>query len=148
MKNNKIELILSLKTNNILLDESKDEQICKQMENKVNVKNAIVLYYAAHRFKLSSLRNILLPCIERCFPIVAESNNFLELDFIHVAKIILSSDLNTDSELQVLRAADGWLSHNITERSKYATCILSKIRLLLLSDPALNYILKSNFFSA
>ena len=67
---------------------------------------------------------------------IAESQNFLELDFIHVAKIISSSGLSIDSELQVLNAADGWLCHKITKRNIYANYILSRIRLQLLSDPA------------
>ena len=49
--------------------------------------------------------------------------------------------LHVDSELQVFDAADSWLCHDITERSKYAKSILSKVRLSLLSVPALKQVL-------
>ena len=143
MKNNKMELILSLKTNNILFDKGNENEICKQMENKVNVKNATIFYYAAHHFKIKNLSKISLPFIERCFPMVAESHNFLELSFLHIGKIILSSELNVDSELQIVNVVEDWLSHKRTKRSKYAKDLLLKIRLSLLSHPALDYILKS-----
>ena len=143
MTNNMVELIPSLKTNNILLDEAKANVICKQMESKVNIKNVTILYSISQLFKLSNLLKISLSFIERCFPIVAESKNFLELDFVRVGKILSSSELNIDSELQVLIAANVWLSHNTTERSKYAKNLLIKIRLSLLSNPALNHILKT-----
>ena len=142
MKNNKIELIPSLKTNNILLDEAKDNEICKQMENIINVKNATKLFYLSHHFKSTKMSNISLLFIERFFQMVVESKTFLELDYIHVGKIISSDELNVDSELQIINVVEDWLSHKRTERSKYAKDLLLKIRLSLLSDPALNYILE------
>ena len=55
---------------------------------------------------------------------IADTVNFLELDFIIIKKILSSSGLNIDSELQVFNAADSWLCHDITERRKYAKELL------------------------
>ena len=82
--------------------------------------------------------------IERCFAIVAESKDFSELDFASLVKILSSSGLNIDSELQVFDAFYSWLCHDITKRSKYAKQLLSKVRISLLSVQALNKILKKN----
>ena len=56
--------------------------------------------------------------------------------------MLSSSDLNIDSDLQVFNAADSWLCHDITERRKYAKELLSKVRLPLLSIPALEQVLE------
>ena len=78
---------------------------------------------------------------------LVDSRNFLELKFPSVAKILSSSELSVDSELQVLDAANFWLKYNITERGKFTPSLLLKIRLWLLSDHALKDILfKTSFF--
>ena len=81
--------------------------------------------------------------IERCFSIVADSQNFKELDVISVGKILSSDNLNIDTELQVFNSANTWLTYNITERSKYTRYLFSNIRLTLLSDHAINYLLST-----
>ena len=78
--------------------------------------------------------------IQQLFPIFADFDNFLDLDFYFVKKILSSSGLNIDSELQVFNAADSWLSHDINERSKYANDLLSMVRLPLLSISALKQV--------
>ena len=95
----------------------------------------------AKLFKLSSLSKIALCYTERCFAKVSETQNFLELHFNLVAKILASSELSVHSELEVFNAANNWLQHNSKERSKFAKQLLLKVRLPLLSDHALKYIL-------
>ena len=80
--------------------------------------------------------------IEKYFPMYADSDNFLELDFTFIKKILSCGGLNIDSELQVFDAADSWLCHDKTERSKYAKDLLSKVRLPLLSISALKQVLQ------
>ena len=70
-----------------------------------------------------------------------ESQNFLHLDISNVKKILASSELNIHSEVDVFNAAIYWLKHNIEERSKYVKQLLLKVRLPLLSEHALKYIL-------
>ena len=75
---------------------------------------------------------------------VAESDDFQELDFLFVKKILSSNELNVDSELEIFSAVKLWVMHNVKDRSKYSTDLLSTVRFKLLSDHALNYILKES----
>ena len=109
--------------------------------SKVDVNNCLVFYYLSNVFKHSLIGKALAGLVQSCFPMVAENNNFLELDFISLRKILSSDQLNIDTELQVFNAADSWLCHDITERSKHAKDILSKVRFPLLSVAALKQIL-------
>ena len=74
---------------------------------------------------------------------VIETQNFLHLEFGQVLKILASSELNIHSEVEVLTAASSWLKHNSEERRTYAKELLLKVRLTLLSEHALKYILDS-----
>ena len=105
------------------------------------MKNCLVTHHSSNIFKLSYSSKVSMNLIERFFPIIADSDNFLELDFDYIRKILSSNGLNIDSELQVFNAADSWLSHDMTERGIYAKHLLSKVRLPLLSTPALKQIL-------
>ena len=87
-----------------------------------------------------------LRLIERWFTTSADSKDFLELDFTLVAAILNSSELLIDSELQVFRAMNAWLNHNIIERSKYAKYLLQTVRLSLLTVPALNNMVDQNMW--
>ena len=80
---------------------------------------------------------------------LAETNNFIELDFFTVSKILTSSELNITSELEVFYAADKWLTYNITNHSRFAKSLLQKVRLPLLSYHALHYLLnRTSSFTA
>ena len=131
-------------TSNILLNENIDNELCKYIKNAVNVNNVVAVYYTSQLFKHSSLFKLSLCYIERCFSIIADSKRFLDLDFKSVYKILSSSNLNIDSEFEVFNTANVWLSHKVTERIKYAKCLLFRIGLPLLSVPALNSILDEN----
>ena len=121
------------------MSELKKSRLCRQIEDKVNINNAIKLFSTSTVFNHSNLSKLSFGFIERGFPIVADSNDFLELDFIYVAKVLQSHELSIDTELQVFNAAEFWLNYN-KERSNYAKPILSRIRLSLLSVPTLNNI--------
>ena len=108
-----------------------------RIKDEINVNNVAALYYSSQLFSLSEPP---LRFIERCFPMFVDSLNFLELDVMSVAKLLSSSELNVDTEFQVFEAANGWLSHNLEERGKHASYIFSKIRVSLLSTPALKHI--------
>ena len=74
----------------------------------------------------------------------AKTRNFLSLDFNSVKKILSRCGLNIDSELQVFNAANNWMCHDVNQREKYANLVLAKVRLQLLSIPAINQILEIN----
>ena len=102
------------------------------MQDKISVENAATFYTLAKLFNLLSANKFSLNYIERCFPMVVETKNFIHLDFSLVAKILASSELNIHTEVEIFNAAFTWLKHNIEERSKYAKQLLLKVRLSLL----------------
>ena len=114
------------------------------MKEEINATNAVTLYTVASIFSLSSVSQMSLWFIERCFTTVICSTNFLEMDFVLISRVLASSHLNIDSELQIYSAAEAWLSHNVNERGKYSTNVLLKTRFNLLSDHALKFLLSKN----
>ena len=111
--------------------------------SKVEHKNIVYYYSYAVYFDFKNYSKLLLKNIERCFPDVAETHSFLELDYEILSGILLSSELCIHSEMEVLDAADAWISHDVENRGKFAFDLLLKIRLPLLSSAALKYILDS-----
>ena len=80
---------------------------------------------------------------------MVDTDNFLELDYTLVARILASSELLITSEVEVYNAADRWLKYNIEERRKFAKDLLLKVRLHLLSDDTLKHLLsKPSSFTA
>ena len=87
--------------NNILLQQDINNKISDYIEDKVAVKNVTIFYQLAKLYNLTSLAVITLSYIERCFAMVVETQNFLELDFNVIAIILSSSGLSVHSELEV-----------------------------------------------
>ena len=137
-----------LKYKKLTLNEDDQTKLSNHFQHKISFKNVIIFLQLAKVFNLTDLSKTVLSYLERCFTMVVESKNFSELGYILVAKLLASSALNLDSELQVFQAADKWLSHNIVERNKFAKRLLLKVRLPLLSEHALKYsISKHSSFS-
>ena len=111
--------------------------------SKVEHKNIVYYYSYAVYFGYKNYSKLLLKYIERCFLVVAETHSFLELDHEILAGILSSSKLCIDSKIEVLNAADAWISHDTEKRGKFALDLLNKVRLSLLSSAALKYILDS-----
>ena len=114
------------------------------IKDKMTNKNVIIFYSLAKLYKKGIISKSSLLYIERCFSMVVETQNFLHLDFNLVAKILASSELNIHSEVEIFNAVITWLKHNSEERSKYAKQLLLKVRLPLLSEHGLKYILNEN----
>ena len=132
-----------------MLEDVKENKIFRPLLSTISPKGSLVFYCFSNIFNVTSLFEESLSLIVRYFSVVTESNNFVDLDFTCLRKILTSGELNIDSELQVLNAADRWLRHNVAERGKHARDLLSKVRLSLLSAPALRQILdKISVFSA
>ena len=111
----KDKIIPSMETNKVLLDKLEENKInrlmtCKQLHSFLS----LIKCFQAPKF--FSCRHGLYSA--RYFTTVAESNSFSEVDFSAVGEILSSSQVNIDSELQVLDAAGSWLRHDITERGK------------------------------
>ena len=148
MKLDSSKLSSILKFNKIYLDENVESKLCSFIKNTLNTKNVLSFYLLTKLFKLTSFSKTTFSYIERSFTMIAESKDFVELDFIRVVKILRSSELLISSELEVYDSANTWLSYNLTERSKFAKELLLTVRFPLLSDATLNYLLyRSSSFS-
>ena len=128
-----------LKMNVLRLDE--DKKLSEYIDDKITFKNVSTFYQLAKLNKLSNLAETYFSYIERCFSMVAETQNFLELEFNLIGKILESPELSVHSELEVLNAANNWLKHNIEDRSKFAKQLLLTVRLPLFADHALKNVL-------
>ena len=126
----------------LLLKEYTSTNICQTIKSRIAIDNVFTFYSLAKIYKLETVYELCLTYIERCFPMVVETQSFLHSDFSIVAKILDSSDLNIHSEVEVFEAAYIWLNHNSKKRSKYAEQLLLKVRLPLLSEQALEYVLE------
>ena len=94
---------------------------------------------------MPKLSNNCFKYIERCFLRVAESKNFLELDYALIKKILSSSELHITSELEIMKIADSWLRHDYNQRSKFAKDLFLTVRLPLLSMSVLKKVLGRSY---
>ena len=133
-------MAIALKLNKLMLNEGENTLISKLINEKLNVINVVTFYSITRLYKVATSLKSCFCYIERCFPMVVETQNFLHLDFCLVAKILSSSELNILTEVEVFNAAITWLKHNSKERSKYVKHLLLKVRFTLLSEHALKYI--------
>ena len=121
-----------------------EKRINKTIVGSVNIQNVLSSYKLADIFKLKTPAEHCLRRIEGSFATVADTKDFLELDYEQVAKILGSSALEIFSEVEVFTAADLWLTHNFVERKKYTKQLLLKLRVKFLSEHALKHIQRQN----
>ena len=140
-----------------MLIEVIDIKNTKYFENKMSAKNVTMFYSLAKLFHISCLGETTLKYIKRCYTMVVETKNFLELSFELITKILSSSELNIHSELEVFNVANRWLEYKLEERKKYAKSLLLTVRFPVLSANSLKCMLneilrdkmlknKENFF--
>ena len=132
-----------------MLNEHDESSIYEIIRGKIDIQNVATNHQFSKMFKLSSLYKYTSNYIERCFAMVVDTHNFLELEYTLIAKIMTSSELHITSEVEVYNAVDRWLKYSIAERSKFAQSLLLKVRLHLLSGSTLKHLLsKSSSFTA
>ena len=96
----------------------------------------------------NTMSNSLLNYLQRFFCLVTEYDQHLELSFDLIKEVLLSSELNISSEIEVFNAADSWIKHDFKHRSKFALELLKTVRLSLLTSVALRSLLeRDNVFS-
>ena len=117
------------------------------MKIGVNLENVATYYQLAEVFNLTNVARETSRLISSCFQAVSGSKNFLQLDFSSVIKILSSSELQVDSELEVMAAAHAWLTHNYDERIKFTEKLFTKIRISLLPDEVLKKIFSKPHFT-
>ena len=143
---NQHKIVTALKTNKLLLNENSTTKVCNIVKKKISPNNALHFCTLARLYKLDNVYEQSLRYVERCFQMVVKSQNFLYLDFNLLAKILLSSELNIHSEVEIFNAVISWLENNPEENIKYAKQLLRKVRVSLLSEHACNYV--SNLVSS
>ena len=110
-----IKFVKILKEKKILLLNDIEHKNFKQIEKLVRNRNSATFYQIASIFNFTELQTFSMCYIERCFPIVCEKNNFKILEFAQVAKIISSSELNIDLEMEVKNAINFWIIYDFEE---------------------------------
>ena len=114
------------------------------MNSRLNFQNFAAYFRVSNLFYFRGTAESVLRCIERFFTKFAETDDFMQLDFNDVLKILSSSELNVTSEQEVFFAADKWMSHDSLQRSRFAEKIFLKIRSHLLSRQTLKRLLSTS----
>ena len=137
-----------MKEKKILLLNDIEHENFKRIKKKVGNRNVATFYQIANIFSFTELQIFSMCYIERCFPIVCKKNNFRNLSFYLIEKIISSSELRIDSEMEVFNAINNWIRHDLKEKIKFSSKLLSKVRFNLISADALKSISESDeYFS-
>lgn len=71
--------------------------------------------------------------MQQRFPEIALHEEFLELDFEEVGKIVSDSNLNVRGEEQVYEAVLSWVKHKLDERKPFVSELLKCVRMPLMS---------------
>ena len=114
------------------------------LNSNLSLKTIALFFQLAKVYNLNDLAIRTFNFIQRYFGTVAETNNFLELDYNILEKKVSSCTLNIHSKIEIFNASERWLSHKFKDRSKHSKALLSNVRLSLLSADTLQY-LKKNF---
>ena len=125
-----------------MLNEDKKIIISEFLKEKINKDNVLTFYSLAKYYNLTTISNFSLVFVERCFSMVVWTENFLQLDFDLIAKFLDNSELNIHTEVEIFNVVIAWLKYNKEERSKYAKQLLQKVRLTLMTNHALKYMLE------
>ena len=149
-KNNYFPDNLSTEKNKLFvalsLEKIKDKnyvetKMFKYIKSKITPQNVATHYQLSKLYCFKNISKQTKAYIDCWFTTVADTNNFLELDFELVKKVLLSSDLHITSEIEVFNAAEAWISYNFNGRKKYAKDLLITVRTNLLSKHALKHII-------
>ena len=132
-----------LKSSNTELSKNIDTKLIEYIEDKITIQNVFNIYQLTGLFRLQCLYKYTYNYLERCFTMLAQTPNFLNLEYSTVAKLLKSSSLHITSELEVYNAANEWLTYKFNERSKFVKDILLKVRFHSLSDFSLESLLKN-----
>ena len=115
-----------------------EKTCCEYLTKRISLKNVCFYFYFSEVLKLKKLNKASTRYIHKHFQQVAETEEFLELEYKYLTKILRSSKLNVTSELSVLNTVNSWVSHNKKSRSTFFIKLLSYVRLHLLPPFALN----------
>ena len=136
------KVVSAFRINKLLLEEYLLDKINNPIR-KISFQNVTLNYTFAKFYNLQYIAELALQFIDSCFSNVVETENFLNLDFHMLVKVLGSSNLNIHSEIEVSNSLIVWLKHNSGERSKFTKQLLHKVRLTLLSKYEMQHLLSS-----
>ena len=128
------QLMKILKEDSLLINEKQNKNLASKLKKNLNIEKSAAYFQIMGIFKNKYLVKLILNYIERFITMVSETNNFLELDFAFLSKILASSELDITSEVQVHNAACNWLNFKYKVRLEFANSLIMKIRIPLLTD--------------
>ena len=134
-------MVSFLKLNKILPNEDLQKKITEKKVKKIEIENVAEYYQISKQYGLINIARLTLNLMERWFSMVAETNGFKKLPFNLVKRVLASSSLKIDTEIEVLKAAESWFNYNYKDRRKFAKDLLLKVRFPLLSKSALKTII-------
>ena len=93
-----------LKINKLFLNKDVEKKLVEHIKKEVKKVKLVFYSQLAHTFKITELAKTTIAYIHRCFTMVAETHEFLELSYYLVSKILSSSQLEITSEMEVFNA--------------------------------------------
>ena len=126
--------VLALKKLKVSLKEENDKQYAQLVNQKITLKNVLLYYKLSKVFNLRKIYKKAYGYIVSYFFRVSKTEYFLQLDFSYVRRILSSSELYIDSELEVMNSAIEWLSYDYENRIKLAEDLFLTVRFPLLPD--------------
>lgn len=106
----------------------------KFMESQLDVHNCIGIHYFAEIHNCVALKIKAREFIEKRFPEVCTCDEFYSLTFTKLAEIVLSDELNVDSEEVVVEAVMSWVEQDFFSRKGDFCELLPLTRLGLLKS--------------
>uniref|UniRef100_A0A6A7FTI1 Kelch-like protein diablo n=3 Tax=Hirondellea gigas TaxID=1518452 RepID=A0A6A7FTI1_9CRUS len=108
------------------------------MKHRIHIRNVLSVRYFGETFSCQSLVKACNRYLQKHFVHVAESEEFLNLNFDDVLEIISRDELNVPSESCVFEAAMSWVKRDLEKRNDHLPEMLTKIRLPLLTPQYLS----------
>ena len=138
--------MLAIKLNKLSLNGSCTPDAYEPIKNKLQIENVASYYQIFKLFSLQAVCETTTFYFERCFAMVVETKNFMELAHHFVSKILASSRLAITCEVEVYIAAKNWLHHEEGggQRGKFAKDLLLKVRFGSLSHHTVELILNDS----
>ncbi|XP_077999474.1 kelch-like protein 15 [Glandiceps talaboti] len=118
--------------------------IVEHFKNEPNdVQNYVAALTTAELYGLIELKSLAMDGMKENFIMISTETEFSEMVSKELlCSLISESDLNVHSEVDVLDAVLSWLNFDLGKRLKYATELLSKVRLILIDPYILNELSK------
>ena len=139
-ENNLVDL---LEAERLLVNSNLKLYICEKVVEMLTIKNCCFYLELSKLFCLKDLRDFLYNNIFQCYLTKFNLRLFYELSFKDLL-ILISSELQTDSELEVFNSIVDWINYKESERKIYIDKLLKFVRLPLLTKEIIVNVVKAH----